>query len=190
MPISNERLESLLVRIGCSFNFDAERNWFCGSLPTKVFRNGASENRVVLLASLIEDGEFLRLLAPEVYDLSSTTNRARVCEAAMQVAWQAKALAFELDGASGKLWAAIEFPLADGEITARQLERCVLLMLRLLDHYDPVLMHALTTGEVDLARAGRVEAPDAQANEIERLIQQLGGIEKVKAMASELPNAS
>jgi len=188
VAITNERFEALLRKLGCAFEFDAKRKWFCLAFPTQIYRDRAGHPRVTVIVKLEEDGEFVRFLAPAVYDINGSQFRAQACEAAMQIAWTTKALAFELEGDSGHLWAVIEFPLADNTMTERQLKCCLLLMIDLLDDYHAVMRHAIDTGKIDFSLTGRTTPQQPEPTEAERLIAELGGIEKVKAIVSGLPS--
>lgn len=189
MAITNERFEALLRKLGCAFEFDATRRWFCLAFPTQIYRDRAGHPRVTVIIKLEEDGEFVRFLAPAVYDLSSGPFRAQACEAAMQIAWTTKALAFELESGTGHLWAVIEFPIADNSMTERQVKSCLLLLVDLLDDYHAVMRNAIDTGTIDFALTGRAVPQQPAPTEAERLIAEMGGIERVKAIVSSLPSA-
>lgn len=44
---------------------------------------------------------------------------------------------------------AVEFPIEDGTITVKQLERCIKGLVGLIDDFYPILKRALDTGVVD-----------------------------------------
>jgi hypothetical protein len=184
MAITNERFEALLRKLGCAFEFDAKRNCFVLAFPTQTYRSPSGHDHVTIVALLTEDGEFVRFIAPSVYDLSRSAHRAITCEAAMQVAWTTKALAFELEADTGHLWAVIEFPLADNVLTERQLKRCLLLAVDLLDDYHAVLSHAAMTGKIDFSLAGRSTPAQPEPTEAELLIAQLGGVDQLRKIVA------
>jgi hypothetical protein len=61
-------------------------------------------------------------------------------------------------------------------------------MIDLLDDYHAVMRHAIDTGKIDFSLTGRTTPQQPEPTEAERLIAELGGIEKVKAIVSGLPS--
>jgi hypothetical protein len=190
MPITHQKLESLLTRIGCNFRFDAakDRQLFEARFETKLYVSSSGSKSVSILAKILEDGALVQFLCPELYDLSACSNRGAVFEAAMQMAWSTKSLAFEYDAESKKLWVTVDLPLEDGTLTANQVERIVGTLVELIDEYHPVLKHAIDCGEIDFRRTGNASASQPAATEVENLIRKLGGLDKVKKILDKTPN--
>ena len=184
MALTNQKLDSLLQKIGSSFAYDADQEWYCGTFTTRIFKNDSNAHQLTLVIKLVEDGGFIRFLCPELYDLKNCKDRGAVFESAMQMGWMTKALAYEYDAGNKKMWAVIETPLQDGTLTSAQLERIILLMIRLVDEYDPVIRHAIAFGEIDFTKAGKKLKEQSEPTEVEALIAKIGGVEKLKELAS------
>ena len=186
MALTPQKLESLLQRIGLNFAFDAdqEKEWYVGNFPTNIFLNDSKTKQLTLVIKLLDDGTFLRFLCPELYDLTDCSNKGVVFESAMQMGWITKALAYEYDAENKKMWAVVETPLQDGTLTSAQLERIILLMIRLVDEYDPVIRHAIASGEIDFTKAGKKLKEQSEPTEAEALIAKIGGLEKLKELAN------
>ena len=81
MPLSNQKLESLLRKSGCKFSFDTANEWFCARFHTKLFRNSKGESQLDLIVKLVEDGAFIRFLCPEIYSLKDCKFKGAAFEA-------------------------------------------------------------------------------------------------------------
>jgi len=57
-------------------------------------------------------------------------------------------------------------------------------MIRLVDEYDPVIRHAITSGEIDFTKAGKELKEQSAPTEVEALIAKIGGVEKLKELAN------
>jgi hypothetical protein len=114
---------------------------------TDTYRDPEGEPYLVLLLVLDEQGEYFKLFAPRAFDVAGGHTDAFL-RAATMVQWRAKLVQFEFDERDGEIRPVVEFPLEDAALTARQLERCVSGLVRLLETYYAPLRHALETGEV------------------------------------------
>jgi len=185
MPLSNQKLESLLRKSGCKFSFDTTCERFCARFHTKLFRNSKGESQLDLIVKLVEDGAFIRFLCPEIYSLKDCKFKGAAFQATLQMAWITKALSYEFDSESENLWAVIDLPLEDGTLTAQQVERILQMMVDLVDEYHPVIHHAIVSGEINLRLAGTATTETPVPTEVEALVAKLGGIDKVRKLAQE-----
>jgi hypothetical protein len=192
MPITHQRLQSIFTRIGCTFRFDAAegRQLFEARFDTKFYQSPSGSKSLTIIAKILEEGALVQFLCPEIYDLSSCSNRGPVFEAAMQMAWTTKSLAFEFDSASKKLWVTVDVLVEDGTLTANQVERILTMLVELVDEYHPVLAHAIVTGNIDFRLAGNPAACQPESTEVEELIRKLGGMDKVRTMVEHAAPAA
>jgi hypothetical protein len=114
---------------------------------TDVYRDPAGARHLMLIIALEEGGEYFKLFAPGAFDASGPHTDAFLRAIAI-VQWRTKLVQFEFDDSDGEIRPIVEFPLEDAELTARQLERCVRGLVRLIDTYYPPLRRALDTGDV------------------------------------------
>ncbi|NBO95479.1 MAG: hypothetical protein EBU79_06360 [Betaproteobacteria bacterium] len=134
-----------------------------------------------------EDGDFLQFVCPRLYNLRECPHKAAAFEAALVMAWRTKSVGYEYHPESGELRAVFELPLEDSMLTERQMARIVKTVYDLIETYDPVIRHAMKTGKVDMERTKHAE-PDEEAvknQEVSELIRQLGGLDKLREMASQ-----
>jgi hypothetical protein len=187
MPITKQRLESIFARLGSNFRFDAtpERQLFEARYETNVYESPAGSKSLTVMAKILDDGTVAQFVCPEVYDLSNSTNRAAAFEAVMQLGWTTKALAFEFDASTQRLWVTADIIVEDGTLTVSQVERVIGTLIDTIDEYHPVLRHAIDTGIIDFRLAGKASPSQPGASEVEQLIKQLGGVDKIKQMLDE-----
>lgn len=85
----------------------------------------------------------------------------------MEVQWQTKLIQFEYDRNDGEIRPIVEFPIEDSTLTARQLMRCILGLVEIIDNYYPVLRWALDEGVVEFP----VEVPPPPT--VDRMLETL-----------------
>jgi hypothetical protein len=191
MPITRQRLESLFARIGSNFRFDPTpgRELFEARYPTRHYESPSGSKSITVMAKILDEGTVAQFVCPEVYDLGKTPHRSAAFEAVMQLAWSTKALAFECDASTQKLWITADIIVEDSALTATQVERIICSLIDTVDEYHPVLRHAIDTGVIDFTRAGKESAAQPEATEVEQLIKQLGGADKIRKMLDEREGA-
>ena len=187
MGMTPSQIGALLKKVGINAEFNEEDQYFVFSLGTEVFKDQDGDNCLLMAIDIWEDGEFLQFICPRLYNVKDCPNRAAVFEAALVMAWRTKSLGYEYHQDSGELRAVFEMPLEDGELTERQLARILKMVFDLVEAYDPVIRNAITAGEIDMSLAGSKEPePGATKNrEVEELIAELGGVDKLRELAAK-----
>jgi len=119
------------------------------------YRNPEGEPRLLVVVSLEENGEYLKVFAPQAFTAQGphVDDFLRACA---MIQWATKLIQFEYDPSDGEIRPIVEFPIEDGTVTQKQLARCVHAVVGLLEEYYPALQQALETGKVALP--GREEA--------------------------------
>jgi hypothetical protein len=88
------------------------------------------------------------------------------------IQWQTKMAQFEYDESDGEVRIIIEFPLEDNKLTDRQLRRCIVALVGILDRFYPVLKTAIDTGIVDFGDKPAAER-EGQIQALRRIIRDL-----------------
>ena len=130
------------------------------------YRDADGEPHIALVIRLEEDGEYVKVFAPNAYTVT-LEDVGPVLQACAMIQWRTKLVQFEYDASDGELRPIVEFPLEDAPMTARQLMRCVSGLVSLVDHFHPVLSRALADGDIVF--------DDGQASEVDMLGRLLGG---------------
>lgn len=183
MAMTNESLGKLLEP--CGFELDTEGNYFWSWVKGgAVYRDKDGDLSMFVVIHLTDDGHYLRVLAPQLYDLSGCTNRAAPMEVALAVGYRTKSLCYEFDPSSGELRATLEYPLGSGTFTERQIVRCIELLVGIVDEADPVMRHAIKSGQIDWSLYGATPKDPAKS-EMDALIEKAGGIEGLRKLAEQ-----
>lgn len=129
------------------------------AFKTSTYLSPEGDPGVMLVLQLDEDGEYLKLFAPEAFKLQGAHSDAFL-RACMMIQWQTKMVQFEFDATDGEIRPIVEFPLEDGKVTLKQLNRCMGAIVGILEEYYPVLRKAVDSGTIDFgneANAGVLE---------------------------------
>jgi len=182
MAITISELAELARQAGLNLKVVPEDNLVVGNWSTERFRDAEGDSGIVIFVILGEDGEFISFVAPSIYSLKGCEHRAAAIEAMTRVAYVTPYVGYELDPEEDRVRATIEFPLETGTLTSEQLKLSTGMLAAIVDHFDPVIRHAMTAGEVDLSLAE--QDPPAERDELEELVAKLGGIEKLRELAA------
>ncbi len=106
------------------------------------------EKSLLLVAQLMEDGEYFQLFSPKAFVVNGEHQDAFLRACAI-IQWKTKLIQFEWDKNDGEVRPVIEFPLEDGKLTLKQFGRCVHGMCQILDKFYPKLKLAADEGVVD-----------------------------------------
>lgn len=115
----------------------------------KTYENPENgEKSLLLVAQLLEDGEYFQLFSPKAFVVKGEHQDAFLRACAI-IQWRTKLIQFEWDRNDGEVRPVIEFPLEDAKLTRKQFERCIQGMCSILDEFYPKLKKAADEGIVD-----------------------------------------
>jgi len=103
---------------------------------------------VIALDSLESEGEFLKVVAPNVYKYPDGPHKAALFQLLLMISWNTKMIQYEYDARDGEVRAIVEFPIADSMLTQRQLMYCMHGIASLIDENHAVVVAAMTKGEI------------------------------------------
>lgn len=116
---------------------------------TDLYEDYDSDHCANLVIRLEEDGELLRIQAPNAYTLpkdASPAVRQAVLQTLHQLNWESKIMQYEMDFEDGEIRAGADFPIEDGQPTEKQLSRLVRLLPNLIDQGHLAMRDALERG--------------------------------------------
>jgi len=181
MAMTTEQLGAILEPL--EFKRSEEQGfygrWF-GDLD--AFKDGDGDFCCFVAVDLAREGATVMFVAPRLYDLSGCKHRAAVLEACLILAHEMKSLNYEFQADTGEIRATVEIPVADSALNEAQVRRAVRLLVSILDSGDPVIRHAMRSGIIDLDRVG-LKAAEVERLDREQLVKDLGGIERLRALA-------
>lgn len=179
MAIQLRDLETYLVDAGLKYSM--HDGYMHTSFATDVYRNQEGLASLFIIVRLEEDGEYFKLIAPNLYSFPPDGPNGRtVFRVLLGVCWRTKLIKFEYDELDGEIRGIIEFPLEDAKLTQRQFLRCLNGMVQILDEYHPAIASALAGGP------GSLDAAETLSDNLRRAekLYRLSGIEKPSRPAS------
>ncbi len=118
------------------------------AMRLKKYRDPDGDDGLRLVIRLSESGGYFELYAPQAFKATGPHVEAFLRACAI-VQYRTKLIQFEYDPADGEIRPIIEFPIADGTLTQKQLARCVQGICQLVDDYYEPLKRALDEGVVE-----------------------------------------
>jgi len=117
---------------------------------TKNYRDTDGDKSLLIVIKLSENGEYITLYCPKAYEVTGQ-NQGVFLKLCMMIQWMTKLVQFEFDHRDGEIRPVIEFPIEDGTLTARQLQRCIIGLGQVIEACDAALRSALEQGVIDLS---------------------------------------
>ena len=118
------------------------------AMRLKKYKDPDGDDGLRLVIRLSESGGYFELYAPQAFKAAGPHVDAFLKACAI-VQYRTKLIQFEYDPADGEIRPIIEFPIADGTLTQKQLARCVQGICQLVDDYYEPLKRALDEGVVE-----------------------------------------
>jgi hypothetical protein len=98
-----------------------------------------------------------------------------------------KLIRFDLDADTWDFQPNIEIPLEKAPMCAEQLHRAIVGIMLVIRRYDPVIRHAMETGEVDfdLINEEELPTPPADVTRILDLANDAGGLDAIERLLGD-----
>ena len=190
MATTFKALKRFLDQAGLKYETYQEHNviaiGFKSDEDDNTYRDADGDAHVQVLVRLAEAGEFCVAMVPRTWSLAGCEHRAAVCEAATRVQSKLKLIRFDLDD-EDHIQANVEIPLEKSRMCGEQLHRAVACLLIAVRQFDPVIRHAMQTGEVDLelAREDDKPEPDADITRVLELGEAAGGLDALERLLGD-----
>lgn len=149
-----------------------EDGWIRVGFKTETYRDTDGDEGIGVVIILEENGEFVKLFTPMAFCYKDGPHREAVFETCLVISLRTKGVQFEYDPRDGEIRMILEFPLEDNNLTAKQLERCIHLLVAIADEYYDVMMKAITDGEAAKLKTDR-ESRVAAIAELEKLLERM-----------------
>lgn len=149
MPATIEQITEFLEAEGLECKI--EDGFIRTVFRTSTYRNGDGDpvvGIVVVLDDLENAGEFLKVIAPNVYNYSDGPHKAALFQLLLMISWDTKMIQYEYDAGDGEVRAIVEFPIADSTLTMRQFMYCLHGITTLIDENHEAVVAAMTKGEL------------------------------------------
>lgn len=156
---------------------------------TKVYKDADGDDGAFLVFTVGDEGEYLEVRAPLAYNAKGCKFKGALFAALLELSYRTKYLQFEYDPADGEVRLSVDMPVADGTVTAKQLDRMIGAIMVPLETFDPVIRHVMATGRVDFSLAAGSEPQEAPKlpAEIEELLTRAGGLDNLRRLVEGQP---
>jgi hypothetical protein len=153
MPVTIEIIKQHLNTIGLNFGVsDEDPNSVGIWLDTDNYVNSEGKRSILVICDLAEDGEYLEVYSPMVENLNACRFKGAALAAMAEVCFRTKHTQLEYDPRDGEVRIAADLPVCDSVVTAKQLFHLMQNVVMVMDAYQPVIRHAMETGQVDMGK--------------------------------------
>lgn len=149
MPATIEQITGFLEAEGLKYL--VEDGFIRAGFKTSMYRDGDGDHAVslvIVLDELENAGEFLKVIAPNVYRYPDGPHKAALFQLLLMISWDTKMIQYEYDARDGEVRAIVEFPIADSTLTMRQFMYCLHGIATLIDENHDAVVAAMTKGEL------------------------------------------
>lgn len=149
---------------------------------TTSYRDREGDAHIGFVIQVREDGEYISVGMPWTWNLTDCPHKGAVLEALLSFQARAKLVRFDYDPDDGEVCANAEIGIEDSVFTTTQFHRLLKAVGNSVLELDPVIRHAMLTGEVDMHRLVDLEANDEDRRRLEDLATEAGGIEALEKL--------
>jgi len=158
MAMTIDEISALLAELGIKHEKKSDTMIYTG-FGTPNYRPPQGGEGIRLIIELFEDGEYFSVYAPKAF-VAQGPHLDAFLKACMVTQWRTKLVQFEYDSSDGEIRPIVEFPIEDGKLTKKQLERCIKGLVHIMDKMYTPLKKTLDVGV--FAYPEREDQPDRQ----------------------------
>jgi len=188
MPITLAQIASHCDSLGLKTTIPPDQSVELGiRFGTRSYIDSDGDHSLLIICKLDEDGRYLEVYAPQALNSSKCKYKAALFSCMLHITFMTRHLQLEHDPEDGEVRFAIDLPVADGTVTAEQLEIMIRFIVICLEEYYPVLKHAMETGKIDYSLRWQPASeepapPPSLPPELQALLDQVGGLDKLEAL--------
>jgi hypothetical protein len=152
-----------------------------------LYRDHEGDASVSFLIRVHEEGDFLSISVPSTWNLADCPHKAAVFEALLDFQARAKLVRFDYDSDDGEVRANAEIGVEDSVFTSAQLHRLVRAVGNSVLSLDPVIRHAMRTGQADMGLLADPENGGRNPARLRSLAEEAGGVDALEKLACGEP---
>jgi len=153
----------------------------------KNFRDPEGEDGMRLLVRLANEGQYLEVIAPSLYDASGCQHMESLCRVLLGTSFRTPVVQFSLDESDGEIRATAEMVLLDGTCTPKQLEATISIVTEVIDKFHEHIELAMESGDITFPDEGAVVRPSLAQSRAEAA--PLAPIDVTEAVRAALENS-
>ena len=176
MATTLQQVKGYLDEKGFKYDLDEKKQLIRTGFNMDNYADSDGDKSVRIVVRLYENGEFIEVLAPNLYTYKEGPNALALLQACLIASWHTKMIQFEHDPSDGEIRATIEVPIEDSTLTSRQFHRVLKGLITFVDKFHPMLKGAMDTGKIVPP-----EDEDRRMAEVMEMLRRLGpeGLKKV-----------
>ena len=153
MPVTIETIKQHAATLEWKFETNDENpNVITFGFATQNYVDKDGDKYIFLVCRVSEEGDYITVYAPMAENLTKCRFKGAVLAAAGEIMLNTRHTQIEYDPKDGEIRVAVDIPVCDSVITAKQLFRMVDNIICISDIYQPVMRHAMETGQVDMLK--------------------------------------
>ena len=130
------------------------------------YRNATDQDALRVMLSLQQQGQYLEIIAPQVYDASTCSHLGALCRALLGVSLRTNVVQFSYDESDGEVRASAEIVLMDGTCTAKQLRATIEILTGVINEHHHHILRAMSDGIISFPDEGTLIRPSLEGETI------------------------
>ena len=153
MPVTIETIKQHLTTLGLKFGVsNSDPNSVGFGIDTENYLDAEGRKRIFVICGVFDEGTYLEVFCPNVANLATCRFKSAALAAMAEICWRTKHAQLEYDPSDGEVKISADMPVCDSVVTAEQLLALMGNVVTVMDEYQPVIRHAMETGQVDMGR--------------------------------------
>lgn len=158
MPVTIGQIKKHLDTLGVKYmNAQGDEPECAMRFATSSYADRDGNHSLLVVCRLGDEGQYLELYTPNALNTSDCRYKSALFSAMLQLSLMTKHVQLEHDPDDGEIRFAIDYPVCDGTVTAKQLDRMLFVLIGVLEQYFPVLRCAMDTGKIDWTKRWKPE---------------------------------
>jgi hypothetical protein len=187
VPTNIDELAKHLDAEGLRYQRRPEAGDLLTGFRMNAYRDPQGNPVLRLVVRTENEGTFLRVFAPFVYDLKGCAHRDAAFQALLVANYRTNMVQFEFDPNDSEVRASVEVPVEDATVTQRQLRAVLHGMATVVDEVDPFLRAAMESGRVE--HEAWIPGMSPELAKMMALVQKAGGLAAARRLLEEAQRA-
>ena len=172
MATTLNEIHEILDNKGINNEIDDNERYVATGSATEAYTDSDGANGISIAIEADESGEFVKIIAPNLYVNKQPYHELAVLQTCMQITRRMKMIQCLYDESDGEVRMEIDIPLEDSSLSSNQLMRALACIVEVVDTFDECFRAAIDEGKATVLAV--FEKRKKQA-ELARLIKESSG---------------
>jgi hypothetical protein len=179
MATTLQEIDSYLKDGGLNANIQEEEEYISTGYPTDSYVDIDGGNGVPIVINLEDDGKFLSVLVPTLYEFNMSENLSALTQTCLEIAERTKMVKFFITD-DGHVRMQLDLLLEDSSLTPRQLFKMIGTLVGTANRFHVAFLTAAKTGKVTVDETFKNEE---QKERLKKLLEEASPEEVQKLLA-------